>query len=419
MKKTGDLIIGAGISGLSYAMHCKGDYEIFEKETEPGGLCRTVYDGEFMWDYAEHFFHFNTKELIDFFDAHIPSEEIVSCEKNAKICYRGAYLDYPFQMNIHQLPKEEFISCLYDLFHRPEGDSFTDFEDMLFHKFGKGITEKFLKPYNEKLYACSMSELDPDAMGRFFPYASPEQIIDNMKPTAKPDTYNNTFTYPVHGAKTFVDVLVSEIDEKNLHLNAQVSAIDPEKHTAVINGEEYEYRRLISTVPLKAFIKLLPQSYHKAMDSLHANRELVLNLGFDRKSVDCAGIHWMYFPGEERFFRTCFYDNILGGDKLCMCAEIGLHEEGEFDVEKELSAVLSDLRETRVIDETHQLLKWNSLLLDPAYVHITPQSKKTVEELEKEFSGKGIYLLGRYAKWTYMAIEDCLTDAKKLAEELQ
>ena len=38
-----DLIVGAGITGLSYAMF-KGnnDYIIVEKESEIGGYCRTI-----------------------------------------------------------------------------------------------------------------------------------------------------------------------------------------------------------------------------------------------------------------------------------------------------------------------------------------------------------------------------------------
>ncbi len=39
---------------------------------------------------------------------------------------------------------------------------------MLYEKFGKNISEKFLVPYNEKLYACDLNMLDSDAMGRFF-----------------------------------------------------------------------------------------------------------------------------------------------------------------------------------------------------------------------------------------------------------
>ena len=52
---------------------------------------------------------------------------------------------------------------------------------MLYGKFGKSIVEKFLKPYNEKLYATDLRNLDVDAMGRFFPYADKEAIINNMK----------------------------------------------------------------------------------------------------------------------------------------------------------------------------------------------------------------------------------------------
>ena len=54
-----DLIVGAGITGLSYAMF-KGnnDYIIVEKESEIGGYCRTIKHNGFVWDFSGHFFHF-------------------------------------------------------------------------------------------------------------------------------------------------------------------------------------------------------------------------------------------------------------------------------------------------------------------------------------------------------------------------
>ena len=36
------LIIGAGISGLTFANYADGDYLIIEKEKEVGGYCRTI-----------------------------------------------------------------------------------------------------------------------------------------------------------------------------------------------------------------------------------------------------------------------------------------------------------------------------------------------------------------------------------------
>src|SRR5699024_5318327 len=119
-------------------------------------------------------------------------------------------IDYPFQMNIHQLEKEKFIECLYDLFNKEEKNDYDNFLDMLYGKFGKSITEMFLKPYNEKLYACDLTTLDKDAMGRFFPYADIHSIIKNMKQSTN-SSYNNTFMYPKKGAQVIIDILLENI----------------------------------------------------------------------------------------------------------------------------------------------------------------------------------------------------------------
>lgn len=68
LNKVKYLIIGAGVSGLSFANFIKSDsYLIIEKEKEAGGYCRTIYEQDFVWDYAGHFFHFATPKLKNFF----------------------------------------------------------------------------------------------------------------------------------------------------------------------------------------------------------------------------------------------------------------------------------------------------------------------------------------------------------------
>ena len=208
MKRTNTkyLIIGAGISGLMFANCKKNDYLIVEKENEIGGYCRTIYQDGFIWDYAGHFFHFKTDEMKKFFMDNMKDEKLINQVKNTKIYYKGKLIDYPFQTNIHQLEKQEFIDCLYDLYNKSEKENYDSFLDMLYGKFGKSIVEKFLKPYNEKLYACDLNLLDKEAMGRFFPYANINQIINNMK-EANNSSYNNTFMYPENGAMSFLNKL--------------------------------------------------------------------------------------------------------------------------------------------------------------------------------------------------------------------
>lgn len=62
-----DLIIGGGITGISYALFSK-DREtlILEKENELGGYCRTTKRNGYVWDYSGHFFHFQDEEIKKF-----------------------------------------------------------------------------------------------------------------------------------------------------------------------------------------------------------------------------------------------------------------------------------------------------------------------------------------------------------------
>ena len=204
------LIIGAGISGLSFANCVKDqDYLIIEKEAEAGGYCRTIRKGDFVWDYAGHFFHFKTDEHKKMFIDNVEKDDIINKDKCTKILYKDKLIDYPFQTNIHELEKQEFIECLYDLFNKEEKENYDNFLDMLYGKFGKAIVEKFLKPYNEKLYACDLKNLDTEAMGRFFPYADLKQIINNMKDN-KDSSYNNKFLYPRKGAGSFIDIVIGK-----------------------------------------------------------------------------------------------------------------------------------------------------------------------------------------------------------------
>ena len=51
MEKVKYLILGAGVSGLSFANNIdEQDYLIIEKENEAGGYCRTKRSGDYVWD---------------------------------------------------------------------------------------------------------------------------------------------------------------------------------------------------------------------------------------------------------------------------------------------------------------------------------------------------------------------------------
>jgi len=418
--KVKNLIIGGGISGLTLANYLD-DYLIIEKENEVGGYCRTIKRKDYVWDYAGHFFHFKTEEFKSKFLDVIPKEDIIINDKCTKILYNNKLINYPFQTNIHELEKEEFIDCLYDLFNKQEKENYDNFLDMLYGKFGKSIVEKFLKPYNEKLYAVDLTSLDVDAMGRFFPYADIKAIINNMKESSN-NSYNNNFLYPKQGAGSFIKVLENNLDKNKILLNTYVESIDKDNKFVILsNGEKVFYDNLINTSPLNKFLELTNDNFD-LLNELSYNKVLVFNLGFNKKSK-LTKEHWLYIPSKDcNYYRVGFYDNILNQDKLSMYIEIGYSKDDiitKEEIDKQLDLTLKNLRKQEIIDDETILEDYVSIIMDPAYVHINHNTNEKIKNYFNSLESKNIYSIGRYGSWTYCSMEDCMVEAKTLSKKIK
>lgn len=410
------LILGAGCSGLAFANHLeKSEYIIMEKENTGGGYCRTFKKDNYIWDYAGHFFHFATPYWKRFFKSRIDANDLVTIKKNTKVYYKNQLIDYPFQKNIHQLSKEELIDCLYDLCNRDLILNEKNFEEMLYKRFGKSISNKFLIPYNEKLYACKLKNLDADAMGRFFPYADLTEIINNMKKSDN-NSYNDFFMYPKNGAEVFVQALMKDLQCKQLLFNQECRKIDIRSRVAYSENSEVHYEKLVNTIPLKYFINLFDNDFDSK--DLSCNKVLVLNMGFDKKS-HFKDIHWIYYPDKNiNFYRIGFYDNILNQPYLSLYAEIGYKEDELINVDDQIYLTLQNLKRVGVIDEDFHLMAYNACIMKPAYVHISEQSRNRVDEIKNFLAEQNVYTIGRYGGWKYCSIEDCLMEAKDLYDRM-
>ena len=410
-----DLIVGAGISGLSYAAATQNDYLIVEKESEIGGYCRTVYSGDYVWDYSGHFFHFQREEIKNYVMSRLSNEDVLKVYKFTQIYYKDRHVDFPFQMNIHQLEKEEFIDCLYDLFTIENDAKIDSFKSMLYAKFGKSIAEKFLIPYNEKLYATDLDKLDVDAMGRFFPYANKEQIVKNFRNSSN-QSYNAFFLYPKKGVVRVVESIASHVDKSRISLGEYLVSVDRVNKIATTNKRTIQFDNLISTIPFPKLLDMCSVSYDKSIYSW--NKVLVFNLGFDKKGPEVKN-NWIYFPDRELvFYRVGFYDNIIGQDKMSLYVEIGFdHNEEDIRVEELKKRVLNDLKKVGIITD-QILVASHYVIMDPAYAHITSQSEKDKLQKKEVLSKDCIYSIGRYGSWTYCSLEDNIHEAFCLAKDV-
>ena len=418
MESVRHLIVGAGVTGLATAaaLGDAADYLVLEADDQIGGYCKTVHRAGFTWDYSGHFFHFKHPEIEAWLRARMPDQEIRTVTKRSFISYGGRLIDFPFQKNIHQLPRAEFIECLHDLyFARADagpavaGAEHGSFEAMLYARYGRGIAEKFLIPYNEKLYACDLATLDQHAMGRFFPHADLPDIIRNMR---APDntSYNSTFTYPRGGAIEYVNALARAVRPERIACGEALVEIDLGARVARTTRRQIRYERLVSSAPFPSLARAAKLAHDPRLFTW--NQVLVLNLGFDRKGA--RDVHWVYYPARDRaFYRIGYYDNIFDTDRLSLYVEIGLPSDARVDEDAARARVLADLRAEGVITD-HQLVAHHAVVMNPAYVHITRASLAEHARLAAILRAQGVFAAGRYGGWTYCSIEDNIVEARAL-----
>jgi len=420
------LVVGAGVSGLGTAAFLQarghvGRVVVVEAASEPGGYCRTVQQDGFTFDYAGHFFHFRDPSIHAFITERLPAGDehaLVEVVRRASVIdVDGHEVPYPYQGHLRTLPTDAARRCLVDLWHAEraldvDDDAPSSFQAWLRRRYGRGLCERFLEPYNAKLYG-DLAALDATCMGRFFPDA---RFADVMAATAgRAWGYNATFTYPRRGAVTYIDALRRDLDPKDLWLGEPVVAVDLDAHVARTPSRRVRYRHLVMTGPLPQTLRLTGLAHDPTVFS--ASRVLVFNLGFDRRSAH-DDVHWRYVArADVPFYRVGSYSAIAGGDRMSLYVEVGLGVDGAVDVSANQGAVLRGLRDIGVVRD-ERFVSGHHVVMDPAYVHLTPRGMAATTAARTTLASHGVHAIGRYGAWTYCSIEDNLLAARALADEI-
>lgn len=410
-----NLVIGAGISGLTFAYMKKGKCLVIDREKEVGGLCRTVYSKNgFTWDFAGHFVHLQTDEVKALLKEVSNRKNLIYIKKNTKIYHKNRLIDFPFQANIHQLKILDFIKALvYYLFSKKR--SYKTFKGMLYSRYGAYISDEFLLPYNKKLYCCDLNILSIDAMGRFFPDAGiVKHLIKRLLRVR--NSYNDEFLHPRDGVNYYIKCISDKIPQESILTNTEILSINIQKKQAQLsNGTTVKYDNLISSVPFIKLLKLCDIPFDESMYSY--SKVLVFNFGF---SEECeVDTHWVYYSEKEYiFYRVGYWSNIYDDNRLSIYVEVAFSSDEIVDISKVRKKVLSDLKKAKVVKKG-DLIDEHHVLINPAYVHIRDETKehtrKTIDCLATKHN---IYSIGRYGAWKYCSIEDNIVEAMTLSREI-
>jgi len=472
------VVIGAGPTGLSAAYHLGQDAVLLEQADRVGGWCRSIEDSGFTFDMAGHIMFSNDAYVHEMYQM-LLGENVHWQDREAWIYSKGVFTRYPFQGALYGLAPEVIKECIVGAIEarfgpltakKPAADkgvngdytgperrgmfeplmkangtrkrTYTgaerrlnahkgtprNFEEFIYKVWGAGIAKHFAIPYNQKLWAVPLSEMETSWLGGRVPLPNLEEMVEGaLSPSPKPMGPNARFGYPLQGGfqalmNGFLPHLAGE-----LRLETKVIAVSPSQHSVTLSdGSVLPYEYLISTMPLPALVRVLgseaPAEVRKAAVGLRHVSVRCVNIGVGREQL--TDKHWIYYPED-----TVFHRIFVQGNASPQCnppGGFGLTCEITYSPAKPLPCD-GDALIQRCIEDCHRvgfftpddpIWAVNQVDMPVAYVVYDHDRARNVQVIREWLSANDIVLAGRYAEWEYYNSDHAFVAGKKAAEQV-
>ena len=430
------IILGGGLAGVTVArfLHERGhNVTVLEAETKPGGLCRSYVKDGFTFDLGGSHIIFSRNSDVLSFMHDVLAKNRESRVRNTKIYYKGAYIKYPFENGLHELPPEDCYFCLNEFIKVLLSDAADttraepkNFQEWIYQTFGTGIAECYLKPYNEKIWKHPLTEISTHWVYGRVPRPPVEDIIKSaVGVETEGYTHQSLFSYPSVGG---IEALIQAIAEpvcSHIICNAPVQKIQKTEigwHVTA-GGSHYTGEKLISTIPLqylKESLLEIPDIVNDAIDALCYNSVACVGIGIKGTlpPYSWAYIHDGVLSKAHRIsFPSNFSPHVAPPNHSSILAEITYKQgsgddpdvAGNADVfVQNIVKSLSDIglfAPEDVVTTALMKSKFGYVVYDLAY-------QKNIETIKKYFDQIGITLLGRFSQFEYQNMDDVISSVQ-------
>jgi len=325
------VILGAGLAGLAcgYELTKSGRRVIIiEKETEVGGLAKTIKVNEFSFDTGPHRWY-TKNDMVNNWMLKLMNKEIIQVPRLTRIYFDKKFFNYPVQIKSTLIGMgllKTTVAVIDYLYVRIKSIFIKtvpiSLEDGYISKFGNTLYKMFFKRYSEKLWGVSCKKISADWIGQRSRGFNVSTVIKNaIIPKEKIVSFVDEFSYPKLGIGRIAEKLAKEITfgGGEILLNSSVKSIihDQNKISSILIKNNQMSKTIIadeivSTIPMSELIQCLNPPAEKQIlkinKALTYRDELQVVLFINKTHI--TPDTWVYVhPFEIPFVRFMEMDN--------------------------------------------------------------------------------------------------------------
>lgn len=297
------VILGAGPTGLAFARTLldrgEDSFVILEKESVPGGLCRSVeVDGAPLDIGGGHFLDVKKAEVLALLFRFLPEKEWRRFSRVSRIRLRGSEIDYPLEANIWQLPGGEQVDFLESIAQagcvsdKPEPEGFAEW---IGWKLGEMIAQEYMLPYNRKLWSDDLDHLGTYWLEKLPDVSFRETLASCLNRTpAGTLPAHGVFLYPTaYGYGEVWKRLGASLGD---HLLLDTPVLNIDVATKTVNGR-YRAETIVNTIPWPLWLNAaeLPEAIADLVKGL---KQVAVDVDYSPAHPG-TDAHWVYAPDES------------------------------------------------------------------------------------------------------------------------
>lgn len=412
-------VLGGGLCGLLVANELKRrglSFRVIEKEDEPGGLARTIRFDQIPGDTGPHALYSRNPKVMAFFRS-LPVR-YDEHRRKVRVVHHGSdgavhEVDYPFENGIGDLPLADRVDCLvgYVEAYMKGRRDFAHLKDWIDNGLGFGIAGRFMVPYNEKIWNTPLTNISMDLVNKKIEPAPVRTVIESaMGIRTVGRKVQSIFLYPRGGIGAVTRALAEPLGA-SLELSTAVRRIRRENgaYEVLTDRGPRRFRHLVSTIPLKDFLRLQPFPALRRHRLRLANNDtlfVAVSLKPGRRFARFDDCHWLFFAGPEIFYRVNMMHVFHRSRYRHLVAEVtwkgAVRKLSPREVERR---VVRDLERVGILARRSEAAAVASKFVPFTYPIPTLGLPGTLARLDAELRRRRIHLLGRNGHWDYINMD--------------